>query len=64
MPRCPVATFTSCDCRFYVSDDGVLTRSPSPCNADDCTGTLTLNHTGIQSLGDGVFEGLTGLTGL
>ncbi len=54
-----VATCGSSDCSFFLSGDGVLTRSPV-CNAAACTG-LNLNEKGIRQLGDGVFAGMTSL---
>ena len=54
-------TCESSDCSFFVSAQGVLTRSPS-CNAPACTGTLQLQSQGITQLDPDVFANLTSVT--
>ncbi len=57
-----IATCDESDCKFLLSSDGVLTRSPE-CNAAACT-SVSLNSKGIRQLGIGVFAGMSAVANL
>jgi hypothetical protein len=53
----------SSDCDFFISSEGVLTRTPA-CNAAACSGWLLLDQKNIVELGTGVFSNMSGITTL
>ncbi len=58
-----VTRCASSDCDFFISSEGVLTRTPT-CNAAACSGWLRLDQKNILELGTGVFSNMSGITTL
>ena len=72
MTWCVCVQVAQCEgCMFFISD-GVLRRRHTCTAPEACTGVLQLHglvleeaiHERIVELGDGVFDGMTALTGL
>ncbi len=58
-----VATCTSSDCDFYVTYDGILSRSAS-CNAAECTGVVQLDNKRISQITPGVFDNMISVSAM